>query len=125
MSTPNWTKLVLAGRAKAPGVPWSVGELKAVLEIAKAKNFDSLRPAADFVRRGALTVEDVDRLVVADSKHEKEHGSKPVEAMSHGELVALVKDSQPHITKETPTEVLRKVVEDDSKKDVKKGGKKK
>jgi len=118
MSTPNWPSLVLQGRAKAHGVPWSDAELKSVLNIATMPGL-TMKEAAEYVRRGALTVEDVEKLVSADTKYEKEHGSKPIEALSRTELEARVKETQPHITKEAPTEVLRKLAKDDELKGAK------
>ena len=97
MGTPNYAKLVRNGRVKAIGVAWSDEEMKARYEF---------NIPAEFVRRGALTVEDYEKLQKKDEAHEKKHGEKPLGAMTRGELQAKVKESTPHITNEAPTEVL-------------------
>jgi hypothetical protein len=110
MSTPNYAKLVEQGRAKGIGVPWSEDELKAIVTIAKAKGYDSLRPAAGFVRRGARTVEDVDRIEKSDADVQKKTGSKPIAALPKEELLERAKEARPSITNDASRESLEEVV---------------
>ena len=113
MGSPNWAKLVFQGRAKAFGVPWSEEEAKAIF---------TLGIPADYVRRGALTVEEMEDLKKADAAHEKKHGEKPLEALSRAELQVKAKEVAPQITNDAPEPVLRDVIAGARKKS---GGKKK
>jgi hypothetical protein len=113
MGSPNWAKLVYQGRARAFGVPWSAEEAKAIFE---------LKIPADYVRRGAVTVEEMEELKSADAAHLKAHGEKPLEALSRAELREKAKEVAPQITNDAPEPVLRDVIAGARKKS---GGKKK
>jgi len=90
------------------GIPWSDTELKVVIAIREAGNYENFAVPAEYVRRGAKSVEDYEKLKAEDAKYEKDHGSKRVEAMTREELEDRVKDTMPRITKDVPTDELRK-----------------
>lgn len=107
MST-NYAILVPQGRAKAHGVPWSDAEFASVIAITKAFNYPTFREAAEYVRRGARTVEDVKNLREEAAEFLKENGHKPIEAMSREELEDHVRSLNPDttVTKDAPKNVL-------------------
>jgi len=118
MSTPNWSKLVVQGRAKAHGVPWVEEELALVLEITKTRTDTDLRQAAEYVRRGAKKLEDVEALIDADAEFVKENGKASVDAMTRSELLDEAKEKKPHITNDAPDDVLRDSLKEDSEKEI-------
>lgn len=73
-TTPNWSKLVAQGRAKAPGIPWSNEELHAI---------HVLKIPVEDVRNGILTKEDLES---------QDEGPKPLKKMTKAELVAKAKE---------------------------------
>lgn len=101
MGTPNWGKLKAQGRVKDVGLPWSAEEAKAL----------AAGVPADYVRRGALTVEDYETLVAEDAKAEEKTGVKPVAAMNTAELRARCeKLGITGFTADAPDEVLRNLI---------------
>lgn len=107
MST-NYAILVQQGRAKAHGVPWSDAEFKSVVAITKAFKYPTFREAAEYVRQGARTVEDVEKLRKKAAEFLKENGHKPIADMSREELEDHVRNMNPEttITKDAPKNVL-------------------
>jgi hypothetical protein len=97
---PNWANLVAKGRVKAFGVPWNEAEMIAVFQ---------LHIPADYVRRGCLTLEELEATKSADEKAEKK-GEKPVDAMSRDELANAVRDGGNDVSDAAPVAVLRDVV---------------
>lgn len=71
----DWGTLVMQGRAKAPGIPWSDAELKAI-------NEDGM--SVDDVRAGLLTPEDANNATLS--------GEKKLERMKKDDLVAMAED---------------------------------
>lgn len=76
MSGINWSKLVDQNRVKAPGIPWSVDEMKAIK--------DGISP--DDVRLGLIKKEDVEEF----DKNEALNGKKLIR-MKKDELIELAK----------------------------------
>ena len=107
MGTPNWAKLVTQGRAKAIGVAWSVEELKAL----------SLEIPAEYVRRGALTVEKMEKIKAKDEDHLKKNGEKSTESLERAELLEKAKKISPNITNQATDEALRSIISENEKKD--------
>ena len=62
--------------------------------------------AAEFVRRGATTLDEALKLKESDAKSAK----KPVDAMNREELVAEAKAEGNSVTPEAPTSAIRDVV---------------
>jgi hypothetical protein len=56
---PNWTALVIQGRAKSHGLAWSNEELDAVHLLMKERGIHRTI-AADYVRNGIATLKDYD-----------------------------------------------------------------
>ena len=69
MSTPNWAKLKAEGRVKDIGIPWTDEEKKAFYEF---------KIPADFIRRGALTLKDYEKIQAEDAKALKKTGELPL-----------------------------------------------
>lgn len=63
----NWTLLVIQGRARSVGIPWTAEELDAVLAIARHSN-KSMADAAQYVRQGIMTVEDYEKALTVGEK---------------------------------------------------------
>ena len=102
MSGPNWAKLVMQGRAKDVGVPWNKDEAHAVFELGIP---------ADYVRRGCLTVEELENLKKEDEQVEKKEGRKPLEAMDRGELVAAASELGVEFTNDATDQGLRALIQ--------------
>jgi hypothetical protein len=77
MSDVNWSKLVAQNRVKAPGIPWTPAESKALKEGI----------APDDVRLGIITKEDLDKV----NAEEAITGTKLIR-MNKEKLIALAKD---------------------------------
>lgn len=91
MSSPNWTKLVEQGRAKAYGVSWTSEELVALHE---------LKIPADYVRNGVLTKEDYEKEKAKVEAHVVSTGEKPLTHMKQAELLVLAKEIGLEVTNE-------------------------
>ena len=76
-TTVNWSKLVAQGRVKAPGIPWTDEEFKAIRE-------DGIKP--DDVRLGILTKE-----AVADADASEKINGKQLVRMTKIQLIELAK----------------------------------
>lgn len=88
--------------------------MSSLIAITKHYSYPDWREAAGYVRRGARTVEDVEKLKREDADFTEKTGSKPVEAMSRAELEERVREYTPDttITKDAPTETLRTVAKE-------------
>lgn len=99
MGTPNWGKLKAQGRVKDVGLPWNADEANAI----------AAGVPADYVRRGALTVEDFEKMAKADAGA----AVKPLEAMNTAELLSEAKAmGVDGFTPDIPDDVLRKLVDE-------------
>lgn len=112
MSGPNWGKLVKQGRAKAPGIPWSDEEAKAVFEY---------KIPADYVRRGVLTKEQYSKSIKDESKEIEKNKVKSVDSsqkatvyedLNWNDLKNLAKERQ--ITAKKKEDILKELREQDS-----------
>lgn len=79
----NYANLVIQGRAKAHGQPWSPEELELLISIEK-KGI-SRASAADYIRNGIKSLEDYDEAVKKDFKpltvnEAKDEAAKVIEA---------------------------------------------
>jgi len=97
MGVPNWSRLVSTDRIKAVGMPWSDKELQAIR--------DGVEP--DFVRRGALTLEAVEKMVAGDSDFLEENGRLPVNSMNRSHLATRATELGIAFSPETPEDTLR------------------
>lgn len=89
-SSPNWSKLVEQGRAKAHGIPWTEIELKAIYE---------LKIPADYVRNGCLTVEQFESEKKEVKTSVEETGQKPLMHCTKLELIEIAQNLRlPNIT---------------------------
>ncbi len=95
MSTPNWPNLVMNGRAKAIGVPWTEEEAG-----ARAKGIP-----AEFVRDGILTLEEYEKAKAKDAKD-----GAPLERKPRKELEAIAKKEGVNFTPDATDEALVKVL---------------
>lgn len=98
---PNWAKLVVEGRARDIGIPWSEEELNAIYK---------LKIPYQFVRDGALTVEDYEKAQKKVQKIEKETGEKPLDHMTKEELQAKASSMGLKFTKAATTGALIKLI---------------
>lgn len=78
----NYANLVIQGRAKAHGQPWSPEELELLIEIEKKGV--SRTSAADYIRNGIKSLEDYEQAVKKDFKpltvdEAKEEAAKVIE----------------------------------------------
>jgi len=112
LSSINWAKLVVQGRAKAHGVPWSKAEKDALKRGVSVED----------VRAGLLNEEDVAK---EDKKEEKE--GKSLFRMKKDELVALAKELGLEFDESAATraalmqEISQKQKENEEKKKQEKG----
>lgn len=100
MSTPNWGRLKAQGRVKDVGLPWNADEAKALAEGVPA----------DYVRRGALSLDDYEDIVAADEKALKKNGELPVEALSRTDLQNKAIELEIAFTPEVTDETLRSLI---------------
>lgn len=92
MSTPNWARLVVQGRAKAFGVPWSEEEC-----IARF----TLGIPAEFIREGCLTLEQYEKAKAKEAKD-----GVPLERQPKAVIQKMAKDAGIEFTPDAPVEAL-------------------
>jgi len=101
MNRPDWAALVQQGRAKAHGISWNDAELHARYQ---------LMIPAEYVRRGALTLEAFQELKAKDEQHLKAGGELPLEAMPHNDLVLKATSLGVAVTNQASDADLREAI---------------
>lgn len=90
-STPRWQKLYAEGRCKAPGVPFTDEETKAIHE----KDIP-----VEYVRQGITTREEYEKALEGE-KQDDGQGVKPVRNMDREELALMADDYGIEYSEET------------------------
>ena len=85
----NWGKLYKEGRVKYPGIPWTNKERKAIYE---------LKVPVEYVRQGALTIEDYNNMRKAESKSIEDFPIDKKRELLFKEAKKLKIDFKPTIT---------------------------
>lgn len=97
---PNWGKLKAQGRVKDVGLPWSAEEQAAI----------SAGVPADYVRRGALSLADYEKMLASDEESRDANGNLPLEAAPTAQLRAQATELGIAYTNDIPDDVLRNVI---------------
>lgn len=108
MSNIDWGRLYSEGRCKGVGIPWNEEEA-----AARAKGVP-----ADYVRRGCLTMEDVEKMTAKDLKSQEKTGRIPIAQLKKDDLLALCLDNDIEATPDATKSALIEALNDKGIKSV-------
>lgn len=94
----NWANLVVKGRARDIGIGWNEDEWDAILKLEKERGLSRIL-AAEYLRKGIMTVEDYDKDIKKGNK-----------IKVHEELEKEAKELGIEFAPETPSTVLEKEI---------------